>query len=134
MKRNTLLTLLAALSLIIGACSTGDQPRGIGKLPAWGRGIPSNVEPLNNGLYQVWFQGDTTYVFCTLDKDLAEKIQNIGSEAPGVVIFSYRDYKDGDPEWATSSFLESIAHTCGQGITGTHGSKLLTARPMGSTK
>ncbi len=126
MKR--LISLMLIFMFLLTACSPGlgDRPSGIGK-EAYGRGTVSNLEPLNNGLWQIWIFGDSTYVYCTLDATLVEKVRNSMSEYDAVVFYTYRDWKVGDLEYDnTDSTGYRLSTTCGQLHKDTLGSKLLS--------
>ena len=112
---------------MLAACEAkGNKPSGIGK-EALGRGVVNNVEQLNNGLWQIWIFGDTTFVYCTLDATLVEKVKNTMREVDASILYTYRDWKVGDPEYDNTDAAGSrLSQTCGQLYTGTRGSKLLT--------
>lgn len=124
-----LFVLCAIVVFVVSACvGLGNTPTGIGKQPGTGRGIISNLDPLNNGLNQVWFLTDNTYVYCTNDQILIEKIQKIIT-LPGdtTVNYTYRDWKVGDTEFDNfDAWGDRISATCGQFVKGSSGSKLLT--------
>lgn len=126
MKRILLLILFAVL---FSACTPvpqlGDKPQGIGKEDGFGRGVVSNVDPLNNGLFQVWIFGDTSYAYCTMDRTLIDEIRKISRETVATVYYTYRDWKNGDAEVETyDSYGKKISSSCGQGKA--YGSKLMT--------
>lgn len=126
-----LIVSLLVLLVAAGCIGKGDTPTGIGKLPALGRGVISNVEPLNNGLFQIWIFGDSTYVYCTVDKTLIDKAKAIMAETNATILYEYRDWKAGDPEFEThDSNNNRLSYTCGQGYTGARGSKLLSVVPV----
>lgn len=123
-----LVCALLLLVLVSGCAGLGDTPTGIGKQPGTGRGTISNLDPLNNGLYQVWIFGDNTYLYCTMDQILVQKIKDImGVRGDATVIYTYRDWKVGDPEYDTfDAWGNRISKTCGQFYVGSHGSKLMS--------
>lgn len=122
-KFQFLFAVLVLLSVIlITACGPlGERPNGIGNQTAIGRGVISNIEPLNNGLFQIWIFGDSTYVYCTLDVALIETAKRILTEKDATIIYTYRDWKEDDPE-----YVAKLTSTCGQGYTGTRGSKFMS--------
>lgn len=126
--------VLFALSVLLFACSVapGDRSYGI-KQPAVGRGVVSNQETLNNGLGQTWIFGDTTYVYCTLDKALQDKVKHIMLEEDATMIYTYRDWIETDIEYASTDPTSGarISTMCGQGVSGSRGSKLLSVEKVG---
>ncbi len=125
------LMLILFLSMACLSTPKGNTSDGIAKKPGVGRGVISNVEPLNNGLTQLWIFGDNTYVFCTLDEDLANKLKSIVQEENATIVYEYRDWLNTDIEYVTrDSSGSQISTTCGQGIPGSHGSKLLSVRSI----
>ncbi len=134
MKRILLFILFAVL---FSACTPvpqlGDKPQGIGKEDGFGRGIVSNVDPLNNGLFAVWIFGDNINVYCTMDKSIITKIKDISREWDATVYYTYRDWKVGDPEVETlDSYSHKISASCGQGTA--HGSKLMSVEIIKKSK
>ena len=120
--------VLVVVAVLIAGCGPGNAPSGIGRSPGIGRGTISNLDPLNNGLFQIWIFGDNTYVYCTSDSALAQKVKSI-MMTPGdnTVVYTYRDWKTGDPEYdSLDRDRNQLSSSCGQFVKGSSGSKLLT--------
>lgn len=125
---NKLIGLFLVLALV-GCSKPEDRGVTITKNPATGRGVLSNVEKQNNGMWQVWIFGDNSYVYCTIDQEVGNKALSIIQETDATVVYTYRDYISTDYEWNTKAYSEtswSMAYWCGQGYSNAHGSKLLT--------
>jgi len=131
-KKLQIVTVLALLVSMSIACRA-DTPEGISsKLPGKGNSTLSNVDPYNNGMYAAWFGDDTTYVFCTNDPKLKEQLDLIIIKRDTRVYFEYADWSITDKQVReSSSFVYSLASSCGQGYSGTHSAKLLAIQWLG---